>query len=253
MFLQSLNIHKNSFVSDIIRQDYRTASVFRKYEIDFCCGGKWTFGMACDIKKLEFETIKTELEAAMRTIQLSNSLRFDEWRIDFLTEYIVNVHHQSLRDSMPRIKEHLTHFVEGHIKKFPFFNDVLKQFNYLYKDILPHLQQEEEILFPYVRHIAHAYESKESYASLLVRTLRKPVEEVMNHEHEAVSRVLYRLRDLTDNYTAPDNACVSHWVAYSMLKELDNDLTQHIYLENVILFPRVTAMEKQLLTNRAIQ
>ena len=247
MFLRSININKDLFVSDIVKQDYRTADVFRKYDIDFCCGGKWALGMVCDMKGLDFDGIKKELEDTIRTIQISNSLRFDEWSIDFLTDYIVNVHHQYLRDALPKTKEHLGHFIEDHAEKYPYLADVQKQFNYLYKDILPHLQQEEEILFPYIRQISHAYESKESYASLLVRTLRKPVEDVMQHEHETVSKVLWRFRELTDNYTPPEDACVSHWVAFSMLKELDNDMVQHIYLENNILFPKAVTMEKELL------
>lgn len=247
IFLKPINIDKNSFVSDIVREDYRTATVFRKYDIDFCCGGKWALAMVCEMNGLDFDTIKNELEDSVRNVQLSNSIRFNDWSIDFLTEYIVNVHHQYLREAMPKIKEHLTHFVEDHAEKYPLLNDVLKQFNYLYKDILPHLQQEEEILFPYIRQISHAYNSKETYASLLVRTLRKPVEEVMHNEHETVSKVLIRLRELTGDYTAPENACVSHRVAFSLLKELDNDLVQHIYLENNILFPKAVAMEKELL------
>ena len=247
MFLRPINIDKNSFVSDIVSQDYRTANVFRKYDIDFCCGGKWALGLICEMNGLNFDSIKKELENSVRTIQLSNSLRFDQWSTDFLTEYLVNVHHQYLREALPEIREHLNHFVEGHVEKYPHLTEILKQFNYISKDILPHLQQEEEILFPYIRQISHAYESKESYASLLVRTLRKPVEDVMHHEHDIVSKVLKHLRELTNDYTPPEDACVSHRVAFSMLKELDNDLVQHIYLENNILFPKAVAMEKELL------
>jgi regulator of cell morphogenesis and NO signaling len=246
MFLIPISIDKNSFVSDIVRQDYRTASVFNKYGIDFCCGGKWPLGTVCEMQGLDFNMIKKELECSVRTIQLSNTLHFDEWNIDFLTEYIIKVHHQYLKDVLPQIREHLNHFVEDHKNKYPELEEVLKLFNSLYKDIFPHLKQEEEILFPYIRQIAHAYDSKESYASLLVRTLRKPVEEVMKQEHESISKVLHDLRKLTDNYTAPENACVSHQVAFCMLRELDHDLLQHMFLENEILFPKAIAMEKEL-------
>lgn len=246
MFLLQISIDKDSLVSDIVKQDYRTASVFNKYNIDFCCGAKWPLAMVCEMQGLDFTVIKTELENSVRTIQLSNSIRFADWNVDFLTEYIVNIHHQYLKDALPEIREHLIHFVNDHKKDCPELEDVLKQFEYLYKDIIPHLQQEEEILFPYIRQIAHAYESKESYASLLVRTLRKPVEEVMKHEHESISKVLHSLRERTNNYTPPENACVSHQVAFSMLKELDNDMVQHVFLENEVLFPKAIAMEKEL-------
>jgi regulator of cell morphogenesis and NO signaling len=115
--------------------------------------------------------------------------------------------------------------------------------------MIPHLQQEEEIIFPYIRQLTHAFQSSESYASLLVRTMRKPIEGLMNHEHKLVGGALHKMRALTGDYTPPVNACTNHKVIFSMLKELDNDLAQHIHLENNILFPRAIEMEKILLGN----
>jgi regulator of cell morphogenesis and NO signaling len=250
MFLRTISITPDSFIPDIVRQDYRTAKVFRKHEIGFCCGGKWPLSTACEIRGLDFLVIKTELERSTQVIQLSNFTRFDEWTIDFLTDYIINIHHRYLRDALPGIKEQLDHFAESHRQKYPYVDEAVKQFNYIYNEFLAHTAKEEEILFPYIRQIAHAYDSKEPYASLLVRTLRKPVEAVMHHEHELIAKTLQRLRELTDNYTAPPKACVSHGVIFSLLKELDNDLVQHLYLENQILFPKAIAMEKELLLNR---
>ncbi len=247
MFLSEINITKESFVTDLVRADYRTARVFSKYQIDFCCGGKWSLGMICETKELDFLSVKKELEQAVRFIQLSNSLPFDKWTVNFLTEYIVNVHHHYLRESLPGIKSLLDHFVISHNKKYPYLDEVQLQFGEFYSDCFPHIEQEEKILFPYIRQITHAYLSKEPYAGLLVRTLRKPVENVMRHEHESVSKILFRLRELTDNYMPPENACTSHRVAFSLLKELDIDMTQHLFLENQILFPKAIAMEKELL------
>ena len=243
-------IDQNLIVSDIVSNDYRTADVFRRYGIDFCCGGKWPLKMVCDTKNLDISIVKKELEEAVRTIQLSNTLKFDEWDIDFLTDYIINVHHQYLRKALPEAKDYLVNFTEGHRKKFPYLPDLLKIFVELSQEMFPHLQEEEEIIFPYIRQISHAYHSKESYAALLVRTLRKPVENVMHHEHESVNRSLRRIRQLTDHYTPPEGACVSHKVTFLKLLEIDNDLVQHMHLENDVLFPRAIAMEKELLERK---
>jgi len=69
----------------------------------------------------------------------------------------------------------------------------------------------------------------------------------MNHEDEFVNTALRRIRQLTNCYTAPENACLSHRVVLSKLREIDNDLVQHLYLENDILFPKAIAMERELL------
>ena len=93
----------------------------------------------------------------------------------------------------------------------------------------------------------HAYESREPYAALLVRTLRKPVENMMAHEHKYIEKYLTAMREITNNYTPPPNSCITHRVAFFKLKELDNDVVQHMHLENNILFPKAIAMEKEIL------
>jgi len=237
-------------VTDIVTSDYRTASVFRKYNIDFCCGAKIPLETACTMRGLSVETVKSDLENAIRTISVSTSLRFDEWKLDFMADYIVRMHHDYLKTALPETMEFLKRFADGHRKKYGYLTELENVFLDLIQEMLPHLTQEEEILFPYIRQIAHAYYNNEPYAGLLVRTLSKPVADVMKHEHETVSRVLNRMRELTGNYAAPQNACTSHKVAFLKLLEIDNDLVQHMHLENNILFPKAIAMEKEMLQRK---
>jgi regulator of cell morphogenesis and NO signaling len=138
-------------------------------------------------------------------------------------------------------------FLLGYRKKFPELEELEKIMKRMMKEIPPHMKKEEEIIFPYIKQIYHAFQHKESYASLLIRTLRKPVEEVMQGEHEAVGKQLHRIREITNNYALPENPCITHRVTFSKLQELDNNLVQHIHLENNILFPKAIAMEKELL------
>jgi len=247
LYINPKEIDPDLAVSDIVNGDYRTADVFRKYGIEFCCGGKWPLRSVCEVNNLNIDTVKKELEESIRTISLPSSLRFEEWDIDFLTDYIINVHHEYLKDALPGARDQLERFVDGHRDKFSYLPDLQKCFVELSNETFPHLQQEESIIFPYIRQISHAYHNKEPYASLLVRTLRKPVENIMNHEDEFVNTALRRIRQLTNCYTAPENACLSHRVVLSKLREIDNDLVQHLYLENDILFPKAIAMERELL------
>jgi regulator of cell morphogenesis and NO signaling len=108
------------------------------------------------------------------------------------------------------------------------------------------MEHEEKVIFPYVRQIQHAYQYSEPYAGLFVKTLRKPIEFIMEQEHETSVNDLLQLRKLTNNYTPPLNACLTHKVVFSKLKEIDSDISRHIYLENEILFPQVVEMENKL-------
>ena len=240
-------IKDDSFISDIVIHDYRTSNVFLKYNIDYCCNGKFTLRSVCEDKGLDVEQIKLQLKESIRTINYSNSLDFNDWPIDFLIDYIEYVHHHYLRSNLAGVQEMLDKIVISQQSKFPYMRELRDFFVGLVIDIIPHLDQEEKIIFPYIKQIAHAHQSKESYASLLVRTLRKPVENLMHHEDEKLAQYLHRFRKLTNYYSVPLNAGIAYRTCMAKLKELDNDLTQHIHLENNILFPKAIAMEKELL------
>lgn len=242
-------IEPTSFVTDIVKNDYRTADVFRKYGIEYCCGGRWPLDIACKTRGLDLNQVTEELEQISKNITISGALDFKEWGIDFLADYIINVHHAYLKKALPDIKKMLHDYMEEHPGTYPQMQEAEKYFLHLYNGMLPQLEHEETIIFPYVRQIAHAHKNRETYARLLVRTLRKPVQQIMNTEHERVFAIIKKIRELTSLYKAPEKACLSHKVLLSKLKELDNDLQQHIYLEGAILFPKAITMEKELLEN----
>lgn len=248
MFLQSFEINRQSLVSDIVSLDYRTADVFRRYGIGYCCGGKWPIEVACQMQGIDAGKILTELEAATRSVYLSSHLDFAAWNIDFLIDYLINVHHHVLKKSLPETKQLLHEFANGHIKKFPYLVELEKKFDLLIKQLMPSLQQEEDVIFPYIRQLSHAHRHKEPYAALLVRTLRKPVVETMYKGHEALTDIIFSIRGMTNRYTPPENVCSSHKVVIAKLKELDNDLMQHLYLEQYFLFPGAIAIEKEVLS-----
>jgi regulator of cell morphogenesis and NO signaling len=250
MLPNAVMISDDSFITDIVTRDYSTSNVFIKYGIDYCCNGKYTLRTACESRGLSLETVKKELNDAVHSVNSHNSLDFNDWPIDFLIDYIEYVHHHYLRANLAGIEELLKKFVNSQGLRYNSFTELLDYFTGLRKDLLPHLEQEEKVIFPYIKQIAHAYQRKEPYASLLVRTLRKPVENMMHHEDEKLSQYLHRFRKLTNNYSTPINASVSQRACFAKLKELDSDLTQHIHLENNILFPKAMAMEMQLLEKK---
>jgi regulator of cell morphogenesis and NO signaling len=51
------------------------------------------------------------------------------------------------------------------------------------------------------------------------------------------------MREASNGYSAPAEACVSFQALYRALAEFETDLHQHIHLENNVLFPRAIAFE----------
>ncbi len=247
MFLQPFQISRKSLVADIVAGDYRTAEVFRKYGIGYCCGGKWPMEIACEMQGINAEMLQADLEMATRVNQVSNYVDFSDCDTDFIIEYIINVHHRYLKKSLSTTQEMLADFAKEHGKKFTYLNELENQFDTLAHTLMDAVRQEEEVLFPYIRHLAHAHKHKEPYAALLIKTLRKPVEDAMFSSHESVLEIIKTIRKLTESYTPPENVCISHRVVLARLKELDNDLMHHLHLEQSVLFPRAMAIEKELL------
>lgn len=234
-------------ISDIVKEDYRTADVFKKYGINYCCGGNASLEDACRLQKLDVQLVQQDLRSATTTLSLPSTLRFGDWSIDFLVDYIENIHHAYLKDSLPILQSQIASFVKGHKKKYPSLEKIDEIFSELSSFILDHVSEEEEYIFPYIKQISNTYKRKEVYGNLFVKTLRKPLEQVLQSEHKHIAALLHQLRVATNFYQFGAEACTNHQVVFRKLKELDADLVQHKHLENNILFPKAIAMEKELL------
>jgi regulator of cell morphogenesis and NO signaling len=233
-------------VSGIVRSDYRTADVFKKHGINYCCSGQVTLHEACSARNLDYNLVLGDLTEATRDIQLSNSLKFSEWKLSFLIDFIVNVHHAYLKDNLSTFLTTLHVFIEGHKKKYAELQEVLEIFQELALLLDIHDRHEEEIIFPYIKQIESTHARKEVYGNLFVRTLRKPLSNI-EREHRVIGELLTEIERVTNHYTFPPSACTNHQVIYHKLREFHDDLTQHKHLENKILFPRAIAMENELL------
>ena len=129
-------------ISEIVCSDYRTSDVFKKYGINYCCGGNTTLEEACKIQKIEPSVIQQELEDVTKNLVIPSSIRFDEWELDFLVDYIVNVHHAYLKQTLPVLKNTLRSFVANHRDKYPFLDKVSEVYEELASLLLEHSEEE---------------------------------------------------------------------------------------------------------------
>ena len=68
----------------------------------------------------------------------------------------------------------------------------------------------------------------------------------MEDEHERAGALMQQIRELTNNYIAPPDACTTFRLSLASLQAFEADLHQHVHLENYILFPKAIALYKQL-------
>jgi regulator of cell morphogenesis and NO signaling len=243
-----VHIRKNDFergetVGEIAAKDIRKAEVFRKYGIDFCCGGKKPLKQVCEEKGLEFAAVQNALEQVSREARPSEN--YDRWKPDFLSDYIFNKHHQYYYSEAPVIGELLTKVVGHHGEKYPELNQVYQLFVTLTQELNAHFAKEEKVLFPFIKALVAAKQTGNVQNLRDQFSVAGPIQ-MMESDHEAAGEILQQISDITNEYTAPQGACNSFQFLYRKLKELEDDLHQHIHLENNILFPKALALEKEL-------
>ncbi len=234
----------NETLGQMVAGDLRKAEVFKKYGIDFCCGGKQTLKQACTEKGLDPVLIEKELQAAAANPG-DNSLRYSEWPIDFLASYIENTHHAYVKKWLPEIRAYALKVANVHGHQHPELNTILSLVEEVNTELLAHMTKEEQVLFPFIKKQVFAQANSTPLQIPPFGNVQNPVA-VMEAEHELVGRNLETIRVLSNNYTLPMDACGSYTLLYKMLAEFEADLHIHVHLENNILFPKSIALQEEI-------
>lgn len=239
-----MNIQKDQVIGALVAQDYRTASVFKKHGIDFCCQGNRTIGEACERKNINIEPVLQELKTAMESTTTA-ATDYKSWPVDLLADYIEKKHHRYVDQKILEIKPFLNKIVRVHGNRHPELLETEKLFAESAGELTAHMKKEEFILFPFIRKMTKAMEENEPCNTPHFGTVQNPID-MMLHDHTAEGERFRKIAELTDNYTPPADACNTYRVTLSLLKEFEEDLHLHIHLENNILFPKAIEMEKTL-------
>ncbi len=231
-------------VGQIVADDYQTAAVFSKYGIDFCCRGNRTLDEVCQKNQIDPE----ELISALERIDSNSSgdrIDFQSWELDLLADYIEKKHHRYVRQRIPQIKPYLDKIVKVHGRVHPELLEIANEFDASIIELNAHMQKEELNLFPHIRNMVEAQTKPGSMKVPMFGTVRNPIQ-VMMEEHDQEGVRFRKIRKLSNDYTPPADACQTYRVTFAMLEEFEQDLHQHIHLENNILFPQSAELEEKM-------
>ena len=167
-----------------------------------------------------------------------------EWPLPFLIDYIQLLHHAYVRNSGWALARQLHEFLQEHPQQYPHLVEVEEAYADLLELLIEQIAVEEEQLFPYLRQVCSAHANQAEYGALFVRTLARPIP-LADGSHR-IAPLLQRLRVLTDHYTCGPKASGTEQGLYRRLREFDEDLQEHQRLEQDVLLPRVTSLEKEL-------
>lgn len=249
MFRDTFQHNPNQvIIRDILTKDIKTAHVFEKYGIDFCCKGNRPLKEACDEKNINVDTILSELENISDSEEAGEK-RYETWDLKFLMEYIVNNHHSYVRKAIPQLLPHLEKVVFKHGKLYPHLKEVKSLFEQVAEEMFTHMQKEEKLLFHIIKYLADCKKFDEKPRTNGFTTVRKPIE-AMESEHSNAGGAMERIRELTNGFNPPEDACNTFKLTYRELEDFEKDLHIHVHLENNILFPKAIELEDGLLNKK---
>lgn len=237
-----MEIVEEQIIGELVAQNYKTASVFKKFKIDFCCNGNRTISEACERKKLDPSQLINELRNTI--INVEQNIDFNSWELDLLADYIEKTHHRYVVTKIEEIKPYLNKVTRVHGEHNPELKEIEILFNQSAQELSQHLQKEEMILFPFIRNMVNSKMEEKPLFFPHFGTVENPIA-MMKHEHQNEGERFEKIAELSNNYTPPSHACNTYRVTFALLKEFEDNLHQYIHLENNILFPKAIKMEKE--------
>jgi len=217
-------------VGEIVANDFRTAEIFKKAGIDFCCGGKKGLKASCTEKGIDEDKLMIELQE-IDNLPVNYSQNYKDWDATFLCDYIMNTHHKFVLKTLPELAFYTQKISMVHGANHPELDEISDLFKKINVELQQHLKNEEEVLFPAIKQVI-ANNSVEAKATIISEIER------MSAEHEFAGGAMDTINDLSKNYALPADACNTYQVAFKLLQKFEDDLHIHVHLENNILYPK---------------
>lgn len=227
-------------IGEYVADDYRTAAVFEKYGIDFCCGGNLPLLSVCREKHIDTEALQIEIAEAKRE-PLDRSRNYVAWELPFLADYVVAVHHGYIKENAGQIDSYLRKIAEVHGPHHPEVREIATIFAQMTNELTAHLREEEEVFFPAIKRADAARKAGGEPTPQDMETIKRDLVKLRN-EHDEVGAAIHTIRHLAGDYAIPGDVCNTYVVTYQKLREFEDDLHKHVHLENNILFSKAAEL-----------
>lgn len=237
-----MNISEQKTVAEVVTENIKTAHIFKKHGIDFCCGGGITIEKACEKNGVDYSILGKELEDVDEIVP--RAYDYDSWDLSFLIDYIVNTHHKYVEENIALLLQYASKVAKVHGHHYKEVVEINELVIAVAKELAVHLKKEELILFPFVKQLVLADKNNIKPNTPSFGSVNSPIE-MMEEEHENAGDIFKQIAILSNNYTPPAEACNTFKALYAKLQEFEDDLHQHVHLENNILFPKSIQLERQ--------
>lgn len=226
---------------ELVATDFRTAAVFERHGLDFCCSGCRTIEQACREAGVDEHALLAELDSVLEA-PAAGVPDYKHWDARTLVDHIVSKHHGYTREAIPPLLQHTEKIAGVHGQRHPELVHIAALFRRVADEMTDHMFKEERILFPFIAAIDEARASGRALPRPPFGTVENPIG-MMEAEHKFVGDAMAEMRHLTNGFTPPEDACGTYRVTLQELDAFERDLHTHVHLENNVLFPKAVALE----------
>ncbi|EGQ4231987.1 iron-sulfur cluster repair di-iron protein ScdA [Staphylococcus pseudintermedius] len=216
-------------VADIVTHYPKTADVFRKHGIDFCCGGQISLEEAVsNHPKLSLTPLLQELEDASQ--QQGEGMQPQYLSVPSLIQYIQARYHDTLREEFKQLTPYVTKLSRVHGPNHPNLVTLKSTFDAFKSAMLTHTDEEDQNAFPKLVRSANGE---------TVEDIDAVVQSLVD-DHDEAGALLQQMRELTHDFQPPAEACGTWRLVYDRIAHLERETHAHVHLENHVLFPKIT-------------
>jgi regulator of cell morphogenesis and NO signaling len=221
-------LNEEMTVAQIVLDHSECAGVFQRYRIDYCCKGEQPLASACAQRGADAKQVLAELEQVVRARTAPAESDARALSTEALVQHLVQRYHRTLRDALSFAVGLSKKVARVHGEHNPKLLALRDEVEALSDMMLPHMDQEEAVLFP-------ALTATRSESALIQSELSS-----MLADHLLVAKTLEAIRAAADDFALPDWACTSYRTLFRELEVTERELMTHVHLENHVLMPRFT-------------
>ena len=167
--------------------------------------------------------------------------------ITLIIEYIQKSHTYYLELKVPQIETLISDLCkEADLSQKKHLVLLEKFFSEYKNELIEHIQDEENDVFPYVLSLNKVYNTGKVDAELIKRIQNHPID-AYAEKHTNVEEKLYDLKNIIIKYLPPAR---DHTISSALLTELfrlERDLNDHARIEDKVMIPKVRLIEQEIL------
>lgn len=244
-----MDVTPDTLIRDLVLERPASMRVLAGFHIDFCCGGARALDDACRTAGVAVDQVLAAL-AREQDRAVPDGRDWRDATAAELIEHIVAGHHAYTREEIERLAPLMAKVRRRHGPGHPELLALDELFAAVVRELGPHMVREERVLFPWIARLEAAVAAGHGVPPAPFGDLEGPLG-VMQDDHETLGELLRDMRRVTQDFEPPEGACNSYRALFDGLLALEQDLHQHVHLENNVLFPKARSLAAQATAARA--